>query len=316
MTHKNRKRILPRDENFSLTGDRLTPYYKRLFRFVRMDDSMPVYRKTELTRELFMRLWGIEKHMVKVVRIQDSLSKGRAIDWERIENEIDYPETLVFTAYGLLQEKYEKRQPVLNEDFLREVHASICDAFHVVYPKQLMQINPKTADDFYMRGNQRIFQSRYDEAFADFNRANEMEPDNPVYEFILAQYWLRYGGDKVKALFWIDRAIQHLGDENPLIQTIYHSLRTTITCSLKRYVDAIQSLQLCTDALSFIIETLEWKNGHAAMEDGITIFAEGVRQSLRETIQASEHLSALVNGDLLSKVRNILRIQKKLWKQL
>ena len=316
MTNKNRKRILPRDENFSLTGDRLSPYYKRLFRLVRMDDSMPAYRKTELSRELFMGLWGIEKHMLKVVRIQDSLSKGENIDWDRVENEIDYPQSVLLAAYGLLQEKYENRQPVLNEDFLKEVHASICQAFYIVFPKQLMQINPKTADEFYMRGNQRISQSRYDEAYGDFKQANEMEPNNSVYEFILAQYWLRYGGDNVKASFWIDRAIQHLGDDSPLILTIYHLMRTTITCALKRYDDSIRSLLLCTDALIFMIENLEWQNGHATMEGGITIFAEGIRQSLSESIQASEHLLALVNGTPLNQVQSLLRIQKKLWKHL
>ena len=65
-----------------------------------------------------------------------------------------------------------------------------------------------------------------------------------------------------------------------------------------------------------MIETLEWKNGHAAMEGGITIFAEGIRQSLSEAIQASEHLLALVNGNLTSQVQSILRVQKKLWKHL
>ena len=316
MTNKNRKRILPRDKDFSLTGDRLSPYYKRLFRLVRMDDSMPVYKKTELSRELFMGLWGIEKHMLKVVRIQDSLSKGENIDWDRVENEIDYPETVLLTAYGLLQEKYENRQPVLNEDFLKEVHASICQAFYIVFPKQLMQITPKTADEYYMRGNQRISQSRYDEAYGDFKQANEMEPNNPVYEFILAQYWLRYGGDKVKASLWIDRAIQHDRDGSPLIQTIYQLMRVTITCALKQYDESIRSLQVCTGALSFMIEKLEWKNGHAEMEGGITIFAEGVRQSLSEAIQASEHLLALVNGNLSSQVQSILRVQKSLWKHL
>ena len=316
MTNKNRKRILPRDKDFSLTGDRLSPYYKRLFRLVRMDDSMPVYKQTELSRELFMGLWGIEKHMLKIVRIQDSLSKGQTIDWERIENAIDYPEPVLLTAYGLLQEKYENRQPVLNEDFLREVHSSIYDAFYIVYPKQLMMIDPKTADDFYMRGNQRIFQSRYDEAIADFNKANEMEPGNPVYEFILAQFWLRYGGDKQRALFWIDKAILHMEEDNPLTQTIFHLLRTTITCALTRYQDAIKSLQTCTDALSFMIEKLTWTNGSASMGDGITIFAEGLRQSLSEAIEGSEHLLALGHCDLLCQVQSILRVQKKLWKDL
>ncbi len=86
-----------------------------------MDDSMPVYRKTELTRELFMGLWGIERHMLKVVRTQDSLSNAKPIDWDQVENEIDCPETVLLTAFGLLQERYEKVQPILNEDFLNEV---------------------------------------------------------------------------------------------------------------------------------------------------------------------------------------------------
>ena len=316
MTNKNRKRILPRDKDFSLTGDRLKPYYKRLFRLVRMDDSMPVYRRTELSRELFMGLWGIEKHMLKVVRIHDSLSNGKEIDWDQVESEIDYPESVLLVAFGLLQEKYENCQPVLNEDFLREVHASICEAFYIVYPKQLMQINPKTADEFYMRGNQRIQQSKYDQAYADFEVANRLDPNNPTYEFILAQYWLRYGGDQMKASFWIDRAIQHDRDGSPLIQTIYQLMRMTITCALKQYDESIRSLQLCTDALSFMIEKLEWKNGHAETQGGVTIFAEGIRQSLSEAIQASEHLLALVNGNLTSQVQNLLKVQKKLWKHL
>ena len=316
MTNKNRKRILPRDRDFSLTGDRLTPYYKRLFRFVRMDESMPAYRKTDLTGELFMNLWGIERHMLKVVRIQDSFSNGKNIDWDQVENEIDYPETVLLTAYGLLKEKYENRQPVLNEDFLKEVHSSICDAFYIVYPQQLMQITPKCADEYYHRGTVRIHQSRYDEAFADFKKANEMEPNNYIYEFALAQFWLRYGADGMGALIWINKAILHLGEESPLIRTIYHLLRTTICATLKRYDESIRSLQLCTDDLSFMIDKLDWKNGHASAGDGITIFAEGVRQCLSEAIEASEHLLALVSGTLSSQVRNSLRVQKKLWKQL
>lgn len=316
MTNKSRKRIIPRNKDFTLDGDHIAPYYKRLFRFVRMDNSMPVLRKVEITPELFMGLWGIERHMVKIGLIQDSLSNGTKIDWNQVENEIVYPEPVLLAAYGLLKEKYEKVQPVLNEDFLKEVYGSICDAVHAVYPKQHMQITPKTADEFYMRGNQRIFQCRYDEAFADFDTANRMEPNNAAYEFTLAQYWLRYGGDKVKALFWIDRAIQHLGDEDPLIQTIYHSLRTTITCALKRYGDSIKSHQICTSALCFMIERLEWRNGEASTGNGVTIYADAIRQSLSEAIEASERLLALVDGNLLSQVQSILRVQKKLWKQL
>ncbi len=195
-------------------------------------------------------------------------------------------------------------------------HGSICEAYYAVYPNQLLQIILKNADDFYHRGNVRIHQSRYDEAFADFKKANEMEPNSHVIEFALAQFWFRYGGDKRRALIWINKAISHLGNESLLVQVIYQHLKTTICCGLKRYDEAVKSLQICTSALSEMIERLEWKNGQAAMEGGITIFGEGVRQSLSEAIEASEHLLALVNGNLLDLVQSILRVQKKLWRQL
>ena len=105
---KSRKRIIPRNKDFTLDGDHIAPYYKRLFRFVRMDNSMPVLRKVEITPELFMGLWGIERHMVKIGLIQDSLSNGTKIDWNQVENEIVYPEPVLLAAYGLLKEKYEK----------------------------------------------------------------------------------------------------------------------------------------------------------------------------------------------------------------
>jgi len=316
MANKNRKRILPRNKNFTLDGDHATPYYKRLFRLVRQDDSMPVYRRTELTPELFMGLWGIERHMLKVSRIQDSLSNGMEIDWDQVESEIGYPEAVLVEGYRLLVEKYEETKPVLDQDFLKEVHDAICHGFSIVFPKPVLQIKPRTADQFYQRGTQRIFQSRYQEAIADFNRANEMEPNNPVFEYALSQYWLRYGGDNSRAAFWIERAILHLGNDNPLLQSIYYLLKTTITCALKRYEEATRSLQISTGALSFMVEKLEWNHGRAELQSGVTILGEGLRQCLRETIQASEQLIALVSQDLLGQVQSLLRAQRQLWKQL
>jgi tetratricopeptide (TPR) repeat protein len=317
MTNKNRKRIIPRNKNFTLTNDNLAPYYKRLFRFVRMDDSMPVYRKTELTRELFMGLWQLERHMVKVSRIQDSLSNGQPIDWNQIENGIAYPETLLLTAYGMLKEKYENEQPVLDETFLREVHDSICEAFRIFYPKPLMEIHPKTAtaDEFFHRGNVRIHQGQYDEAFADFERANELRRDCDAIEYSLAQYWLQYGKNKLMALTWIDKAIKHLRNNSPLAGMFYHHLRTTICTGLKQYEEAVSSLQISTGALSFMIEKLDWRDGEAKLGRG-TIFAEGIRASLSEAIEVSERLLALVNGNLMGQVQSILKTQRNLWKQL
>ena len=315
MTNKNRKRIIPRNKNFTLTNDHLQPYYKRLFRFVRLDYSMPVYRKTELTSELFMGIWGIERHMVKISSIQDSLSNGQPIDWNLIENGIAYPETLLLTAYGMLKEKYENEQPVLNEGFLREVHDSICEAFRIVYPKPLMEIDPKTADEYYHRGSVRIHQGQYDEALADFKKANEMHPNNHIFEFALGQYWLQYGKDKLMALTWVDKAISHVGNDSLLAEMFYHHLRTTICTGLKRYQEAIRSLQFCTGVLRYFIERLDWKDGEASLGKG-TIFAEGIRASLSETIEASERLLSLVSGNVLSQVQSVLKTQRKLWKQL
>jgi hypothetical protein len=65
-----------------------------------------------------------------------------------------------------------------------------------------------------------------------------------------------------------------------------------------------------------MIERLEWRCGEASMGNGVTLYAEAIRQSLSEAIEASERLLALVNGNLLSQVQSILRVQKKLWKQL
>jgi tetratricopeptide (TPR) repeat protein len=276
---------------------------------------MPVYRKTELTRELFMGLWGIERHMVKIGSIQDSLSNGQPIDWNQIENGIAYPEILLVKAYGMLKEKYENEQPVLNEDFLREVHDSICEAFRIFYPKQHREIDPKTADEFYHRGNVRIHQGQYDEAFADFKKANEMRPNFHVFEFVLAQYWLQYGKNKLRALIWIDKAISHLGNNSPLSEMFYHLLRITICTGLKRYEEATTSLQICTGVLSFMIEKLDWKDGEASLGKG-TIFLEGIRTSLSEVIVVSERLFSLVNGNVLSQVQSLLKTQRNLWKQL
>jgi hypothetical protein len=61
---------------------------------------------------------------------------------------------------------------------------------------------------------------------------------------------------------------------------------------------------------------MEWRNGEASTGNGVTIYADASRQSLSEAIEASERLLALVDGNLLSQVQNILRVQKKLWKQL
>ena len=317
MTNKNRKRIIPRNKNFTLTNDNLAPYYKRLFRFVRMDDSMPVYRKTELTLELFLGLWGIERHMVKIGRIQDSLSNGLPIDWNQVENGIAYPETLLLTAYGMLCKKYENEQPVLNEDLLREIHDSICESFHIFFPKPLMEIGPKTAtaDEFFHRGNMRIHQGQYDEAFADFSKANELRRDCDAIEFALAQWYLQYGKNKLMALTWIDKAIAHVGNNSLLAEMFYHHLRLTICTGLKRYDEAVRSLQMCTGVIRYFIERLDWKDGQASLGKG-TIFAEGIRQSLSEVIEESEKLLSLVNGNLMSQVQSVLKTQRKLWKQL
>lgn len=278
---------------------------------------MPVYRKTELTRELFMGLWQLERHMVRVSRIQDSLSNGQPTDWNQIENGIKYPETLLLTAYDMLCKKYETKHPVLNEDFLREVHDSICDSFHIFFPKPLMDIDPNTAtaDEFFHRGNMRIHQGQYDEAFADFKKANDMRRDCDAIEFALAQWYLQYGKDKLMALTLINSAISHVGNDSLLAEMFYHHLRTTICTGLKRYQEAIRSLQFCTGVLRYFIERLDWKDGQAALGKG-TIFAEGIQQSLSEVIEESEKLLSLVNGNLMSQVQSVLKTQRKLWKQL
>jgi tetratricopeptide (TPR) repeat protein len=316
MKNKSRKRIIRSDKDFTLDGNHLQPYYKMLFRFVRMDNSMPVLRKVEITPELFMGLWGFERHLLKIIKIQDSLSTGQPINWEQVERGIWYPKALLRTAYQVLKEKYETERPVLNEEFLREVHDSICSAFHIIYSNPREESVSKSADGIYNRGNQRIFQKKYEEALADFTRANELEPNNHLFELALAQFWLRYGGDNQRACVWIDLAILHIGNNSPLEQAYYHLLRATILCGLKRYEEATRSFQICTGALSFIIERLDWKNGEASLGEGITIYAEGVRDNLSEAIEATAHLLTLVNGGLANQLQSILRVQKQLWKLL
>jgi tetratricopeptide (TPR) repeat protein len=316
MKNKNRKRNLPRNQDFTLDGDHIAPYYKRLFRFVRMDNSMPVLRKVEITPELFMGLWGIERHLLKIIKIQDSLSTGQPIDWEQVEEGTAYPETLLRRAYQILKEEFGTEQPVLNEEFLREIHESICSAFRIVFPKPCKESAPKAADGFYNRGNQRIFQKRYEEALADFTRANELEPNNHLYEFSIGQYWFRYGHDSQTALTWIDKAISHIRSDDIFELICYHELRLEICSAIGEYHKSVKSLQIATGTLCFLIERLDWKDGEASLGRGKTIYAEGIQASLSQEIQNAEHLLTRVDSVLASQVQEILGTLKKLWKQL
>jgi len=316
MKNKDRKRIIPRNNNFTLDGNHLQPYYKRLFRFVRMDDSLPVHKKVEITPELFMGLWGIERHLLKIIKIQDSLSNGQPIDWEQVEEGIAYPETLLLRAYQILKEKYETEQPVLNEEFLKEIHDSICSAFHIIYPNPRKGSVPKSADGFYNRGNQRIFEKKYDEALSDFSRANELEPNNHLYEFTIGQYWFRYGHDCQTALTWIDKAISHIRSGDIFELICYHELRLEICSAIGEYYKSVKSLQIATGTLCFLIERLNWKDGEASLGEGKAIYAEGIRVSLSQAIQNAEHLLTRVDSVLASQVQEILGTLKKLWKQL
>ena len=186
MSNKDRKRIIPRNRDFKLSGDRLEPYFKRLFRFVRSDGSVPVYKNVNLTFELFTEIWGLERHLVRLERILDVTFSGKHTDVTEITNETNYPETLLLRAFHIERENHATGKVVVNESLLREIHNSIQEAFDLEFPRTPVEFIPREAEEFYHRGNNRIFQAQYDKAIADFMQANELEPDNPVFEFAVA----------------------------------------------------------------------------------------------------------------------------------
>ena len=316
MTNKNRKRIIPRTKDFTLTGDYLEPYFKRVFRFLRNDDTMPVYGKVELTPDLFMEIWELERHLIRLQRIEDTAFGGQKINADQINGETDYPESLLLKAFSLVKEKHEDEQVVLNESLLREIHQGVQEAFSELYPHIPTEFLPRDAEEFYNRGNVRIHQARYAEAIADFVHAAQMDPLNPLYEFALAQFWFRKGKDNQSALLWIDSAISHL-DADALCERVYYfQLKVDICIALREYGTAIESLHMSMQTLRFVIEDLQWENGEASLGEGRWVFADGVRCSLGNAAESAEQLLNLVDALVGHHLQSVLQVLVRLRKNL
>jgi tetratricopeptide (TPR) repeat protein len=277
---------------------------------------MPVYRKVELTRELFNEIWGLERHLVRLERIEGNAFSGQNIDANQINSETDYSETLLLTALGIVKENHDNGEAILDEYLLREIHQAIQDAFSTMYPHVSTESIPREADEFYHRGNTRIAQTRYDEAITDFVQANKMKPNNPVYEFAIGQYWFQYGHVNQTALLWTDKAISHLDAEAVCERVFYNELRTDICTDQGNHKEAIRSLQTSTEHLRFLVEALEWKNGEASLGEGRIMYAEGVQHSLSQATESAEQLLTLVDATVVPHLQAILKILRKLFKQL
>jgi len=281
-----------------------------------MDDSMPVLQKVDLTLDMFLKVWDAERYLLRLQRIADVMECGKDCDAEQMNSELDYPEPLLLTAFALVKEKYENEQVLLNEELLREIHQAIQDAFSILYPHIPTEFIPREAYEFYNRGNIKIHQSRYQEAIADFTQANEMEPNNHIFEFALAQYWFRYGHDNVIALIWVDKSVSHIPEDSVFERVFYHQLKVDICTPLREYGKAILSLQTSIENLRSLVENLEWNNGEASMGEGKTIYAEGVRQSLAQATDSAKQLLNLVDATEVSQVETVFRVLRKLFKQL
>jgi tetratricopeptide (TPR) repeat protein len=318
MKNKNRKRIIPRNKDFTLDGDYLKLFSKRLFRFLLIDKSVPAYQWVEFNQQLYSEIVCHDRHLYFLRRIHGDLRNGREFDWNDINELAGYSPEVHLSVYNRLKMKYKNRTFVLDYEFIYHFCEVLIDEHLKWISVPVIDADARSAQEYLHRAYDRSRNDRLDEAYQDFLKAIELDPDKGEYQYGLAQFLFRHRRDYVKALKWVDSAIAKSNPHRPHEDILSHLLRAEICATLGMGSQVLSSLENATSILRHFLTELDWdENGEALLDGGITLYAEGVRSHLKVTIEVSEKIANMMGaGTIQKQVQVILNEQRKLLKLL
>ena len=270
-----KRRIIPRNPFERPDDGDASRFARRVFRLMRKDPSVPVYREIEITEDILRAISDFEAIAIAVEIIDADLRKDGVVHWDALPKREEEPAEIIAGALAALRAEYGDRKPRLDALFIERAH----DAIQLQYVKEFLALcdHPTTAQEWYHNAN--IHSSHGDRlsALLCYGMALSLAPDNPIFLFGRAQCHFMHGHDARSAKTDIESAMLHTRPTNYYRLLVQHLLRAKVYNALANIPETLNSMGASVEIFRHLLEDFEpdakgWIHlGNGAMINAMTI---------------------------------------------